>query len=144
MQMWQTFQIPEMAGLLCYQSDWDVGGGGESIKCHSPRKPNASRSCSSVFKQQLARAAAKLDSVWFHHGPCIEFTLCKCNLYGNKTWLLGRCLSPCVGLWDFLHVFVLVFKRETIGSNPAARSSGVEVGVLPVLRGGANCVTAQV
>lgn len=54
--MWQTFQIPEMAGLLCFPPEWDVRG--DSIKRRSPRKPNAWRSCSSVFKQQWGRAGA--------------------------------------------------------------------------------------
>lgn len=55
MQMWQTFQIPEMAGLLCFPPPlWDVSG--DSIKRRSPRKPNAWSSCSSVFKQQWGRA----------------------------------------------------------------------------------------
>lgn len=54
MQMWQTFQIPEMARLLCFPPEWDVSG--DSIKRRSPRKPNAWRSCLSVFKQQWGRA----------------------------------------------------------------------------------------
>lgn len=36
MQMCQTFQIPEMAGLLCFPPEWDVSG--DSIKRRSPAK----------------------------------------------------------------------------------------------------------